>query len=69
MASLRSTKPDNAEFVGTDVIEADCETVIVSRLKQSGMFWTVRGADSILALRTYQLNERFEDYWEARREA
>jgi hypothetical protein len=26
------------------VIEAGCKTVIGSRLKQSGMFWTVRGA-------------------------
>ena len=31
-------------FVGTGVIEAGCKTVIGSRCKQSGMFWTVRGA-------------------------
>jgi hypothetical protein len=30
-------------FVGSGVIEAGCKTVIGSRLKQSGMFWTVRG--------------------------
>jgi len=40
-----------------------------SRLKQSGMFWTVRGANAILALRCSHLNGRFEDYWEGRREA
>ena len=28
-------------FVGTGVMEAGCKTVIGSRLKQSGMFWTV----------------------------
>src|ERR1019366_5200200 len=28
-------------FVGSGVIEAGCKTVIGSRLKQSGMFWTV----------------------------
>jgi hypothetical protein len=33
------------------------------------MFWTVRGANSILALRTCQINGRFEDHWEARRAA
>jgi hypothetical protein len=38
-------------FVGSGVIEAGCKTVIGSRLKQSGMFWTVRGANAILALR------------------
>jgi hypothetical protein len=56
-------------FVGSGVIEAGCKTVIGSRLKQSGMFWTVRGANAIVALRCCQLNARFEDYWEARRAA
>jgi hypothetical protein len=56
-------------FVGSGVIEAGCKTVIGHRLKQSGMFWTVRGANSILALRCCHLNGRFEDYWEARRAA
>jgi len=56
-------------FVGSGVIEAGCKTVIGSRCKQSGMFWTVRGANAILALRCGQFNGRFEDYWEARRTA
>jgi len=56
-------------FVGSGVIEAGCKTVIGSRLKQSGMFWTVRGANAILALRCSHLNGLFEDYWEERREA
>jgi hypothetical protein len=54
-------------FVGSGVIEAGCKTVIASRLKRSGMFWTVRGANAILALRCSCLNHRFEDYWEDRR--
>ena len=53
-------------FVGTGVMEAGCKTVIGSRLKQSGMFWTVRGANAILALRCCHFNARFESYWEAR---
>jgi Uncharacterised protein family (UPF0236) len=56
-------------FVGSGVIEAGCKTVIGSRLKQSGMFWTLRGANAIIALRCCHLNRRFEDYWEARRAA
>jgi len=56
-------------FVGSGVIEAGCKTVIGSRLKQSGMFWTVRGANAIIALRCCHLNARFEDYWETRRAA
>jgi hypothetical protein len=56
-------------FVGSGVIEAGCKTVIASRLKQSGMFWTVRGANAIIALRCCHINARFEDYWEGRRAA
>lgn len=56
-------------FVGSGVIEAGCKTVIGSRLKQSGMFWSVRGANAIIALRCCYLNGRFEDYWEGRRAA
>jgi hypothetical protein len=56
-------------FVGSGVIEAGCKTVVASRLKRSGMFWTVRGANAILALRCCHLNGEFEDYWEARRAA
>ncbi len=54
-------------FVGSGVIEAGCKTVIGSRLRQSGMFWTVRGANAIIALRCCLLNGELEDYWSARR--
>lgn len=53
-------------FVGSGVIEAGCKTVM-GRLKQSGMFWSLRGANAIIALRCCQLSGKFEDYWEARR--
>jgi hypothetical protein len=53
-------------FVGSGVIEAGCKTVIGSRLKRSGMFWTVRGADAIIALRCCCLSGKFEGYWEER---
>ena len=56
-------------FVGSGVIEAGCKTIIGSRCKQSGMFWTVRGANAILALRCCFFNGRFEDYWGTRRAA
>ena len=53
-------------FVGSGVIEAGCKTLIGGRLKCSGMFWTVRGANAIIALRCNRLSNEFEDYWEAR---
>lgn len=49
-------------FVGSGVIEAACRTVIAQRLKLSGMFWTVRGANAIIALRCCRLNGQFDDY-------
>jgi hypothetical protein len=53
-------------FVGSGVLEAGCRTVIGQRLKQSGMHWTVRGANSIIALRCSLLSNRWEDFWEHR---
>lgn len=53
-------------FVGSGVIEAGCKTVIGRRLKMSGMFWTVRGANAIIALRCNRISGKFEDYWESR---
>ena len=46
--------------------EAGCRTVIGQRLKQSGMHWTVRGANNIIALRCCILSNRWEDFWEYR---
>ena len=51
-------------FVGSGVIEAGCKTLIGSRLKQSGMFWTVDGANRIIALRCCRLSGEFEGFWE-----
>jgi hypothetical protein len=53
-------------FVGSGVVEAGCRTVIGERLKQSGMRWSVRGANAIIALRCCILSGRFEDFWAAR---
>ena len=53
-------------FVGSGVVEAGCKTVIGRRLKMSGMFWSVRGANSIIALRCNRVSGKFADYWESR---
>jgi hypothetical protein len=50
----------------TGVVEAGCKTAIGTRLKRSGMHWTVTGADAITALRCCKLSGRFEDFWERR---
>ncbi|MDR1961657.1 MAG: ISKra4 family transposase [Gracilibacteraceae bacterium] len=43
-------------FVGSGVIEAGCKTVIGKRLKNSGMFWSLRGANSMIAVRCADLS-------------
>jgi hypothetical protein len=48
------------------VLEAGCKVVVGSRLKRSGMHWTVRGSNAIIALRCHKLSGRFEDFWERR---
>jgi hypothetical protein len=66
-----------AEALGTDIAQHEPIPkalpldlpVVASRLKRSGMFWTVRGANAILTLRCACLNGRFEDYGESRRAA
>jgi hypothetical protein len=51
-------------FVGSGVIEAGCKTLIGKRLKQSGMFWSVAGANAIIAARCCLYSNRFEQFWE-----
>src|SRR2546422_6063805 len=51
-------------FVGSGVIEAGCKTIIGQRLKRSGMHWTVRGANAIIALRCCRMSGRWEEFWE-----
>jgi hypothetical protein len=50
----------------TGVVEAGCGVAIGARLKRSGMHWTVRGANAIIALRTVILSGRFHGFWDRR---
>ena len=50
----------------TGVVEAGGKVAIGTRLKRTGMHWTVAGADAIIALRCCKLSGRFADFWERR---
>jgi len=52
--------------VSSGVVEAGCKVVVGTRLKRSGMRWTLAGADAILALRACHLSGRFDAFWERR---
>jgi hypothetical protein len=47
-------------FVGSGIVESSCKTVIGQRLKQSGMHWTLSGADAIIALRCREASSQWE---------
>lgn len=49
------------------IVESGCRHVIGARVKQSGMHWTVEGANSIIALRCSKLSNRFEDFMTERK--
>jgi hypothetical protein len=52
--------------VSSGIVEAGCRVVVGTRLKRSGMRWTLAGADAILALRACHLSGRFDAFWERR---
>jgi hypothetical protein len=52
----------------TGVVEAGCKVAIGTRLKRTGMHWTVPGSNAIIALRCAKLSGRFQDFWERRSE-
>ena len=52
--------------VASGVVESGCKTVFGTRLKRSGMHWTVQGANAIAALRCCNLSGLYEDFWEYR---
>jgi len=53
-------------FIGSGVVEAGCKTVIGSRCKQSGMFWSEPGAQNILAFRCIHSSRRLDQFWKHR---
>jgi hypothetical protein len=53
-------------FIGSGVVEAGCKTVIGARCKQSGMFWSVAGAENILAFRCIHASRRLDVFWKFR---
>lgn len=51
------------------IVESGCRHVIGARVKQSGMHWTVQGANAIIAMRCSKLSGRFDDFMAGRRKS
>lgn len=61
---LYGTFRDKGYFIGSGVVEAGCKTVVGQRVKQSGMLWSLEGAENVLAVRCAVMNGDFAGYWE-----
>jgi hypothetical protein len=48
--------------IGSGVAEGACRHVVKDRLEQTGMRWTVPGAQAILHLRAIYLNDQWDDF-------
>ena len=49
-------------FTGSGAIEGGIKAIVVQRAKQSGMHWTVEGAEDIIALRCQHASGRWNDF-------
>jgi hypothetical protein len=50
-------------FIGSGVVESACKTVVGARFKQSGMFWSKKGLDSLLPFRVALKSGRYDELW------
>ena len=54
-------------FIGSGVVEAGCRSIVGTRCKQSGMRWSVDGAENVIAFRCVHASRRLDDFWKYRR--
>ncbi|MCL2824751.1 MAG: hypothetical protein FWD57_12230 [Polyangiaceae bacterium] len=58
-----ATIAEQGMMIGSGVVEAACKTLVTQRLKQSGMRWSSRGAQSILTPRGWDQSDLFDKAW------
>jgi hypothetical protein len=52
--------------IGSGVAEGACRHLVKDRLEQTGMRWTVEGAQAMLHVRAFYLNDQWDDFLEFR---
>lgn len=50
--------------IGSGVVEGACKNLVKDRMEQSGMHWTIAGAEAVLSMRSIQINKIMGTYWE-----
>ena len=53
--------------IGSGKIESSHRYIVQQRLKRPGAWWSVSGAEQMLALRLCRANGRWEEYWQSRK--
>ena len=48
--------------IGSGVAEGACRHLVKDRMEQTGMRWTVEGAQAMLHVRALYLNDQWEDF-------
>ena len=49
--------------IATGVVEGTCGSLVKDRMEQSGMRWSIAGAQAVLAQRAVVKNDDWEDFW------
>ena len=49
--------------IATGLIEGACRSFVKERMEQSGMRWTITGAQAVLHLRAVAINKDWEQFW------
>lgn len=52
------------EPIGSGVVEAACKTLVVERMRRSGMRWSPRGGQAIMTWRALMLSKHFDRAWD-----
>ncbi|QTA89964.1 hypothetical protein [Desulfonema magnum] len=50
--------------IGSGVVESACSHVVKDRMELSGARWGIRGAESVLKLRSVVKSRHWDEYWE-----
>ena len=53
----------NSLYIGSAIVEKANDLLVARRQKHSSMQWTRKGGDALLALKTIQINEEWDNYW------
>ncbi len=56
-------RKQRGEPIGSGVVEAACKTLVVERMRRSGMCWSAQGGQAIMTWRALVLSHQFDRAW------